>query len=109
MDGDGTTLMGKSCGPTIDSTIVIGGNTMESFLPPTIISTSNVVNVIFTSDLSATLPGWSLSWSAVTPGESQATLGNKNRRNKPLGTMQKSTIELKTIWMSNRMANQMSD
>ena len=77
MDGDGTILMGKSCGPNIGSNIVIGGNVMESSLPTAIISTSNIVNLMFSSDGGHTWPGWSLSWSAVTPGERQTSDATK--------------------------------
>ena len=56
MDGDGTTLMEKSCG---------------SFLPADIRSTSNIVKLVFITDSVDTRPGWSVSWSAVTPGECQ--------------------------------------
>ena len=56
-DGDGTTLMEKSCGNS---------------LPADITSTSNVVNLLFsTDDYDGTNSGWSVSWSAVTPGEFQ--------------------------------------
>ena len=57
MDGDGTTLMEKSCG---------------SSLPASITSTSNVVKLVFsTDDWNAGTADWSVSWSAVTPGECQ--------------------------------------
>ena len=52
-DGDGTTLMEKSCGPTSDGNIVIGSVAMDkwisisSSLPPNITSTSNVVKLVF--------------------------------------------------------------
>ena len=59
MDGDGTTLMEKSCGNS---------------LPADIRSTSNVVNLVFSTDDSKTMTGWSVSWSAVTPGECQQHL-----------------------------------
>ena len=55
-DGDGTTLMEKSCGTTI---------------PDDITSTSNIVKLVFSTDSGYTMPGWSVSWSAVTPGECQ--------------------------------------
>ena len=55
-DGDGTTLMEKSCGNS---------------LPAAIRSRSNVVNLVFSTDGGATYSGWSVSWSAVTPGECQ--------------------------------------
>ena len=57
MDGDGTTLMEKSCGTTI---------------PAAIRSTSKIVNLVFsTDDVDGGNSGWSVSWSAVTPGECQ--------------------------------------
>ena len=65
MDGDGTTLMEKSCGTT---------------LPASITSTSNVVKLVFSTDdygwtsgdqYDGTMAGWSVSWHAVTPGECQ--------------------------------------
>ena len=56
-DGDGTTLMEKSCGTT---------------LPADIRSTSNIVKLVFSTDYyDAENSGWSVSWSAVTPGECQ--------------------------------------
>ena len=73
MDGDGTTLIEKSCGSTADGSIVIGGQSLGfSLLSIPITSRSNVVNLMFSSDGSLTWPGWSLSWSAVTPGESHS-------------------------------------
>ena len=58
-DGDGTTLMEKSCGNS---------------LPADIRSTSNVVNLLFITNGVITRTGWSVSWSAVTPGECQQHL-----------------------------------
>ena len=56
-DGDGTTLMEKSCGTT---------------LPADITSTSNIVKLVFSTDgTGVTMSGWSVSWTAVTPGECQ--------------------------------------
>ena len=55
-DGDGTTLMEKSCGNS---------------LPAAIRSTSNIVNLVFITSRSGTSSGWSVNWSAVTPGECQ--------------------------------------
>ena len=52
-DGDGTTMMEKSCGTT---------------LPANMTSTSNVVNMFFKSDDQVTKKGWSVSWSALLPG-----------------------------------------
>ena len=56
-DGDGTTLMEKSCGTTIPAAIRI---------------TSNLVNLVFSTDrFDDGNSGWSVSWSTVTPGECQ--------------------------------------
>ena len=55
-DGDGTTLMEKSCGTT---------------LPANITSTSNIVKLVFNTSSSTPRSGWSISWMAVTPGECQ--------------------------------------
>ena len=49
-DGDGTTLMEKSCGPPLDGNIVIGDQSISSSLPPNITSTSNVVKLVFSTD-----------------------------------------------------------
>ena len=62
MDGDGTTLMKKSCSTSSDG----------SSLPANITSTSNVVKLLFiTDDSDSGNSGWSVSWSAVTPGKCQ--------------------------------------
>ena len=71
MDGDGTILMEKSCGSIEDGTVVIGGQSIGSSLPADITSRSNIVKLIFSSNGFNTNPGWSLNWSAVTPGECQ--------------------------------------
>ena len=55
MDGDGTTLMEKACGAS---------------LPTNITSASNTINMLFKTDGSGSTEGWSVSWVAVTPGES---------------------------------------
>ena len=65
-DGDERTLMEKSCGP--EGNLVIGGEKINSTLPPKILSRSNKVNIVFVTDGGGTRPGWSVSWSAVTPG-----------------------------------------
>jgi len=57
-DGDGTTLMEKSCGSS-------------SSLPDAITSTSNIVKLIFSTDSSFAMTGWSVSWSAVAPARSR--------------------------------------
>ena len=54
-DGDGTTLMEKSCG---------------SSLPAAITSISNMIRLHFSTDDSGTSTGWNVSWTAVTTGES---------------------------------------
>ena len=54
-DGDGTILMEKSCGTTIPADI-----------------TSNIIKLVFITDnYDDSNSGWSVSWSAVTPGECQ--------------------------------------
>ena len=52
-DGDGTTLMEKSCG---------------SSLPAAITTRTNIVKLVFSTDYSGARTGWSLNWTAVTPG-----------------------------------------
>ena len=59
MDGDGKTLFGKRCG---------------SYLPSRIISRSNQIELLFSTDNYATKLGWNASWSAVTPGDSTTNL-----------------------------------
>ena len=56
-DGDGTPLMENSCGNS---------------LPAAIRSISNIVNLLFITDnYDDGNSGWSVNWSAVTPGECQ--------------------------------------
>ena len=52
-DGEGKTLMDKSCGNS---------------LPPVIVTNSNTVEIFFRTDAIRARSGWSLSWAAVTPG-----------------------------------------
>ena len=52
-NGNGTTLMEKTCG---------------SSLPAAITSTSNIVEIYFHTDGWVSYSGWSLTWRAVTPG-----------------------------------------
>ena len=52
-NGDGTTLMGKTCG---------------SSLPAAVTSTSNRVEIYFHTDSGWSESGWRLTWRAVTPG-----------------------------------------
>ena len=52
-NGDGTTLMEKTCG---------------SSLPAAVTSPSNKVEIYFYTDGSVSKSGWRLTWRAVTPG-----------------------------------------
>ena len=52
-NGDGTTLMEKTCG---------------SSLPAAVTSTSNIVEIYFHTDSGVYKSGWRLTWRAVTPG-----------------------------------------
>ena len=52
-NGDGTTLMEKTCG---------------SSLPAAVTSTSNRVEIYFHTDYWDSYSGWRLTWRAVTPG-----------------------------------------
>ena len=70
-DGDGTTLMEKSCGSTSGGNVVIGGQSIGSSLPPAIRSRSNTINLVFITDSGWSRAGWSVSWIAVTPGDCQ--------------------------------------
>ena len=56
MDGDGTTLTEKSCGFS---------------LPAATTSRSNMIKVVFSTGDSESMSGFSLSWTAETPGECQ--------------------------------------
>ena len=62
-DGDGTTLMDKSCGFS-------SYNPAHSnyFLPSSMTTRSNRVEILFFTDGYYTTTGWSLIWIAVTPG-----------------------------------------
>ena len=73
-DGDGTTLMDKSCGASGVSWI--NPSSPYYFLPPIIMTRSNRVEIFFHTDDSDTYTGWSLSWSAVTPGEKDFILNS---------------------------------
>ena len=74
-DGDGTTLMDKSCGASYS----IDPSSPHYFLPPNITTSSNRVDIFFHTDDDDTAPGWSLSWSAVTPGEKALMLNSINK------------------------------
>jgi len=63
-DGDGTTLLEKSCGnPASIYGVVIGGQ--EAKMPPAINSSSNTINLVFTTNGGWSTSGWSVSWRAV--------------------------------------------
>ena len=70
-DGDGTTLMGNSCGYSDRDP-----SDSDYFLPPIITTRSNRVEIFFHTDGRSTRPGWSFSWSAVTPGEKALMLNS---------------------------------
>ena len=71
-DGDGTTLMEKSCGSTSDGNVLIGDQSIGSSLPANITSSSNIVKMVFSTDnYDGGNSGWSVTWRAVTPGECQ--------------------------------------
>ena len=70
-DGDGTTLMDNSCGYSDRDP-----SNSNYFLPPIITTRSNRVEIFFHTDGSGTQTGWSLSWSAVTPGEKALMLNS---------------------------------
>ena len=70
MDGDGTTLMNNSCGYWVDQDHP--GYSDAYFQPPIITTRSNRVEIFFHTDDRWADSGWSLSWSAVTPGENIA-------------------------------------
>ena len=79
MDGDGTTLMRKTCGSwkegiTLEASSAMGKWNQQngSTLPIVKTSRSNIVSLVF-SAMSGSMDwtGWSVSWSAVTPGECQ--------------------------------------
>ena len=53
-DIDGTSLMNETCG---------------SLVPAPRVSKSNAVRLNFVSDFNSARTGWSIRWSAVTPGK----------------------------------------
>ena len=68
-DGDGTTLMGKSCGSTSNSTAIFEGRLIGSSLPPAIISRSNSISIVFKTGSLGSMSGWKVNWKAVAPGK----------------------------------------
>ena len=70
-DGDGTTLMDNSCGWSF-----VDPSHSYYFLPPIIETRSNRVEIFFHTNGVDTRPGWSLSWSELTPGEKALMLNS---------------------------------
>ena len=62
-DGDGTILIDRSCGHSSSTP-----TSSSYFLPPTITTKTNTVDILFYTDVSGSYDGWSLNWTAVTPG-----------------------------------------
>ena len=71
-EGDGTILMDRTCGSTMEANVQIGSQILGSSLPIQR-SRSNIVRLRFKSDYSSAMLGnrWSVSWVSVTPGECQ--------------------------------------
>ena len=67
VDSDGTTLMEKSCGSLNFGNVVIGGQKKNTLQLPNVTSTSNVVDLIFTTDDRGAKSGWSVLWTAFVP------------------------------------------
>ena len=65
-EGDGTTLMDKSCGYSTENP-----SSVVHFLPPIMTTKTNAVEIFFHTDGSSTTTGWTLNWRAVTPGLDQ--------------------------------------
>ena len=68
-DGDGTTLMGKTCGSSSNGSAIFEGRLIGSSLPPLIISRSNSISIGFKTGSLGSKSGWSISWKAVLPGK----------------------------------------
>ena len=64
-DGDGTILMDKSCGFSSDSD---PESATDLFIPPKIMSETNIVRIFFQTDETLTHNGWSITWEAVPRG-----------------------------------------
>ena len=62
-DGDGKTLMEKSCGYSSTSPSSSG-----YFQPPVIVTNTNTVEIFFHTDATGSKSGWRLIWAAVIPG-----------------------------------------
>ena len=62
-DGDGKTLMDKSCGDSSTSP-----SSSDYFQPPVMVTNTNTVEIFFHTDAKGSESGWRLNWTAVTPG-----------------------------------------
>jgi hypothetical protein len=78
MDGDGTTLMEKSCGTS---------------LPANIRSRSNIVKLSFGTDGSVTKSGWSVRWTAVASGEDGLFEGDMKLTKDQLDALKSASLE----------------
>ena len=63
VEGDGTLLMGRGCGYSD-----LSPSHPYYFLPPIFTTKTNAVDIFFFTDSSSVTSGWSLNWTAVTPG-----------------------------------------
>ena len=66
IDGNGTTLMAETCGGSSYDNLIVGGQSKNSTLPAVLQSTSNVVNLLFSSSESFATSGWNLTWASVS-------------------------------------------
>ena len=66
LEGDGTALMDRGCGYSS-----FNPSHSQYFLPPILTTKANTVDIFFYTDSSTGASGWSLSWTAVTPGTTQ--------------------------------------
>jgi len=78
MDGDGTTLMKKSCGRS---------------LPAKIRSRSNIVKLSFGTDGSVTKSGWSVRWSRVASGEDELFEGDMKLTRDQLDALKQAVLD----------------
>ena len=97
-DGDGTTLMDNSCGWSNEDP-----SSPAYFQPPIITTRSNRVEIFFHTDDSGTTTGWSLSWSAVTPGEKVQVLNTASESFINLSTIR--TLTSSYDWISHKLVD----
>ena len=67
-DGDGTILMGKSCGSSSNGSAIFEGRLIGSSLPPTIVTRTNRISITFKTGSLGSRSGWSITWNAAAPG-----------------------------------------